>query len=84
MATTLGLIGLGQVGSRLARNLLKHTFPLSVHDVDAGAVARAVELGASAASSPREIAASRPGSQPTAPRSSTPAWRAASSVSRRG
>lgn len=56
MATSLGLIGLGQVGIRLARNLVKHGFPLTVHDVNAEAVARAVALGACAAGSPREVA----------------------------
>jgi 3-hydroxyisobutyrate dehydrogenase len=53
----IGFIGLGNVGSQLAGNLLHHGVDLTVRDVDAGRVAALVARGARAAASPRELAA---------------------------
>ena len=54
----IGFIGLGNVGSQLAGNLLRHGVDLTVRDIDAGRVAALVARGARAAASPRELAAS--------------------------
>src|SRR5262249_56438476 len=53
----IGFIGLGNVGSQLAGNLLRHRVDLTVRDIDAGRVAALVARGARAAGSPRELAA---------------------------
>jgi len=53
----IGFIGLGNVGSQLAGNLLRHGVDLTVRDIDAGRVAPLVARGARAAGSPRELAA---------------------------
>jgi 3-hydroxyisobutyrate dehydrogenase len=53
----IGFIGLGNVGSQLAANLLRHGADLTVRDIDAGRVAALVARGARAAASPRELAA---------------------------
>ena len=53
----IGFIGLGNVGSQLAANLLRHGADLTVRDIDAGRVAPLVARGARAAGSPRELAA---------------------------
>ena len=53
----IGFIGLGNVGSQLAGNLLRHGVDLTVRDIDAGRVAPLVACGARAAGSPRELAA---------------------------
>src|SRR5947209_3599821 len=53
----IGFIGLGNVGSQLAGNLLRHGIDLTVRDVDAERVAALVARGARAADSPRELAA---------------------------
>jgi 3-hydroxyisobutyrate dehydrogenase len=47
---TVGFIGLGKMGGPMAANLLKAGHRLAVHDISADAVARAVALGAHAAS----------------------------------
>lgn len=52
----LGLIGLGNMGSRMARRLLAAGWPLVVHDLDAEAAERFEALGATVASGPREVA----------------------------
>ena len=54
----IGFIGLGNVGSQLAGNLLRHGVDLTVRDIDEGRVAALVARGARAAASPRELAAS--------------------------
>src|SRR5262249_39471911 len=54
----IGFIGLGNVGSQLAGNLLRHGVELTVHDIDATRVAAFVARGARAAASPRELAGS--------------------------
>ncbi|TLY82731.1 MAG: NAD(P)-dependent oxidoreductase, partial [Gammaproteobacteria bacterium] len=52
----IGFIGLGNVGSQLAGNLLRHGLDLTVRDVDPERVAALVARGARAADSPRELA----------------------------
>jgi 3-hydroxyisobutyrate dehydrogenase len=54
----IGFIGLGNVGSQLAGNLLRHGVDLTVRDIDEGRVAALVARGARAAASPRELATS--------------------------
>jgi 4-hydroxybutyrate dehydrogenase / sulfolactaldehyde 3-reductase len=54
--TTIGLIGLGLMGSGLGRNLLKHGYPLVVHDLSPAAVDKLVSQGASAGGSARAVA----------------------------
>ena len=57
MAETVGFIGLGTMGRPMARNIQKHGHPLVVFDVVAPALAPLIDAGASAAGSPREVAA---------------------------
>jgi 3-hydroxyisobutyrate dehydrogenase len=52
----IGFIGLGNVGSQLAGNLLRHGVDLTVRDLDPERVGRLVAQGAKAANSPRELA----------------------------
>jgi 3-hydroxyisobutyrate dehydrogenase len=52
----IGFIGLGKMGGPMAANLLKAGHRLKVHDISAEAVARAVALGAEAASDIRAAA----------------------------
>ena len=52
----VGYIGLGLMGKSIARNILKAGFPLVVHNRSRAAVDELVAEGASAASSPREVA----------------------------
>ena len=52
----IGFIGLGHLGRFLAASVLRAGFPLVVHDLSPEAVAELVEQGATAASSPRELA----------------------------
>lgn len=53
----VGYIGLGLMGKSIARNILKAGFPLVVHNRSQAAVDELVAEGASAANSPREVAA---------------------------
>ena len=53
----IGFIGLGNVGSKLAGNLLRHGVDLTVRDLNDAQVAALVAQGASSAASPRELAA---------------------------
>jgi 2-hydroxy-3-oxopropionate reductase len=53
----VGYIGLGLMGKSIARNILKAGFPLVVHNRSRGAVDELVAEGATAASSPRDVAA---------------------------
>lgn len=53
----VGYIGLGLMGKSIARNILKAGFPLVVHNRSRAAVDELVAEGASAAFSPREVAA---------------------------
>jgi 3-hydroxyisobutyrate dehydrogenase len=53
----IGFIGLGNVGSQLAGNLLRHGADLTVRDTDPERVAPLVARGARSAASPRALAA---------------------------
>ena len=53
----IGFIGLGNGGSKLAGNLLRHGVDLTVRDLNDAQVAALVAQGASSAASPRELAA---------------------------
>jgi 3-hydroxyisobutyrate dehydrogenase len=55
--TRIGFIGLGNVGSKLAGNLLHHGVDLTVRDLNEAQVAALVARGARRASCPRELAA---------------------------
>jgi 2-hydroxy-3-oxopropionate reductase len=52
----VGYIGLGLMGKSIARNILKAEFPLVVHNRSRGVVDELVSEGATAASSPKEVA----------------------------
>lgn len=54
--STIGFIGLGQMGSPMASNLIKGGHSLKVFDISKDAVAALTEQGAVAASSPSEAA----------------------------
>ena len=56
MADTIGFIGLGLMGKPMALNLLKKGFPVVVHSRSRGPVDELVAAGASAASSPADVA----------------------------
>ena len=56
-AQRIGFIGLGNVGSQLAGNLLRHGLDLTVRDLDATRIAPLLARGARAAQSARELAA---------------------------
>lgn len=51
----VGFIGLGNVGGKLAGSLLRNGIELSVHDLDHALVARFVDAGAKAGSSPSAL-----------------------------
>jgi 2-hydroxy-3-oxopropionate reductase len=53
----VGYIGLGLMGKSIARNILKAGFPLVVHNRSRAAVEELVAEGATAANSPKEVAA---------------------------
>ena len=53
---TIGFIGLGQMGSPMAANLIKGGHSLKVFDISADAVQKLVDQGATAATSPAEAA----------------------------
>jgi len=52
---SLGFIGLGVMGSRMAKNLLKAGYPLTVYDKVLEKIQGLVLLGAKGASSPKEV-----------------------------
>jgi len=52
----VGYIGLGLMGKSIARNILKAEFPLVVHNRSRAVVDELVSEGATAASSPKEVA----------------------------
>ncbi len=54
---TVGFIGLGNVGGKLAGSLLRNGVALTVRDLDRGAAQRFLDAGATWADSPRELAA---------------------------
>jgi 2-hydroxy-3-oxopropionate reductase len=53
----IGYIGLGLMGKSIARNILKAGFPVVVHNRSRAAVDELVAEGATAANSPKEVAA---------------------------
>src|SRR5512143_509372 len=53
----VGYIGLGLMGKSIARNMLKVGFPVTVHNRSRAAVDELVAEGATAASSPAQVAA---------------------------
>lgn len=53
----IGLIGLGSMGRGIGQNLMKHGFPLTVYDANPAAVEALPGFGATAAESPRAVAA---------------------------
>ncbi|MBI2872827.1 MAG: NAD(P)-dependent oxidoreductase [Chloroflexi bacterium] len=55
MATRLGFIGIGKMGSAMGTNLLKAGFSLTVHDIREEATRPLLELGARLADSPRAV-----------------------------
>jgi 3-hydroxyisobutyrate dehydrogenase-like beta-hydroxyacid dehydrogenase len=55
---TIGFIGLGRMGSHMSSRLIAAGHRLVAFDVDAGALARAVQKGATPAKSPAEVASS--------------------------
>jgi len=58
MIRRIGFIGLGLMGTPMAKNLLKAGYDLKVHDINRKAVDEAVGLGAKGDLSPKEVAAS--------------------------
>jgi 3-hydroxyisobutyrate dehydrogenase len=54
----IGFIGLGNVGKKLAGSVLRNGFALSVHDLQLDAAAELLELGATWADSPKQMAQS--------------------------
>src|SRR5499426_984796 len=57
MAGSVGFIGLGNMGRPMSLNLVKHGFPLIVHDVDPAKVDPLRARGATVADSPERVAA---------------------------
>jgi 2-hydroxy-3-oxopropionate reductase len=56
MQTRVGFIGLGIMGKPMAKNLIRAGFSLVVHNRSRGSVEELASLGATPASSPREVA----------------------------
>jgi 3-hydroxyisobutyrate dehydrogenase-like beta-hydroxyacid dehydrogenase len=56
MALAVGFIGLGNMGRPMALNLVKHGFPLIVHDIDPAKVEPLRARGAVVADSPERVA----------------------------
>ena len=56
MSSTVGFIGLGNVGGKLAGNLLANAVDLSVHDLDPAAAETLTQNGAGWADTPAELA----------------------------
>jgi 3-hydroxyisobutyrate dehydrogenase len=52
----IGFVGIGNIGRHLATNLISAGFDVTVFDLDSSAVERLVQVGATGASSPREVA----------------------------
>ncbi len=52
---TVGVIDLGNMGTGMAKNLLKNGFKLMVYDIRDEAFSEMVELGAGIATSPRHV-----------------------------
>ena len=52
----IGFVGIGNIGRHLATNLITAGFDVTVFDLDSSAVEHLVQVGATGASSPREVA----------------------------
>ncbi|MDB3888731.1 NAD(P)-dependent oxidoreductase [Candidatus Pelagibacter sp.] len=52
----IGFVGLGNVGGKLAANLLRNNFDLTVRDLDTNLTTTFASLGAKVANSPKELA----------------------------
>lgn len=57
---SLGVVGLGNIGGAIARNLVADGHAVTVCDADATKVAALVDAGATAAATPAEVAAAAP------------------------
>jgi 3-hydroxyisobutyrate dehydrogenase len=57
LETRIGIVGMGHMGSSMARRLLAAGYPLSVYDRTTATTQEAVRLGAAAVSTPEELAA---------------------------
>jgi 3-hydroxyisobutyrate dehydrogenase len=55
MAVSVGFIGVGNMGNPMAYNILKASFPMTVFDLNAGAMKNLVDAGARAAGSAKEV-----------------------------
>src|SRR5216683_1833818 len=55
MATTVGFIGVGNMGNPMAYNVLKAPFAMTVFDTNAKAMENLIQAGAKRAGSPREV-----------------------------
>ena len=55
--STVGFVGLGNMGAHMAKNLIKKGYPVVVFDLDQESVKSVKEAGASSAGSPGEVAA---------------------------
>lgn len=60
MAQRVGFVGLGRMGSRMARRLLDHGYEVVVHDVNPDALRPFQERGVPTASSPQQLAGDVP------------------------
>lgn len=58
MQTSIGLIGLGQMGQGLGRNLLQVGYRVTAYDIEVQTIEKLVQRGATAAASPRTVAES--------------------------
>ena len=58
MTTSVGFIGLGNMGNPMALNVRKNGFPMTVFDIDPKVMQNLIEAGARGASSAREVAQS--------------------------
>ncbi len=56
MSPSVGFIGLGNVGGKLAGSLLRNGFDLTVRDLDRSAARPLLDAGAAWADSPRDMA----------------------------
>ncbi len=56
MAEAVGFIGLGNIGNPMSRRVLGAGYPLVAYDVQPEALARLVQAGAEAATSPQDVA----------------------------
>ena len=55
MATTVGFIGVGNMGNPMAYNVLKAPFAMTVFDTNPKAMENLIQAGAKRAGSPREV-----------------------------